>query len=365
MKFMFVIRYGNLGGTERATLDLVRGLRDAGHQCELLFTAQIKGIGPILDSEHFPYVQLDRKASRFARYRRFRRLVREYRPDVFVQVGSRFITSLAAFGLPVRYKVYICHHHHKGEKSRFEWWANYAIVRRAFTSLMFVSQWLRTEAISFNSGIGGVSHVLYPPVTLKTVTTQEMQVSARRRLNLPPCAKLIGNAGRLMPVKRFDVFLRVAARIASVLPEAHFVIAGKGQEQQKLVGLADELGLSGRLTWLPWLTEMEDFYRSLDVLLFNTDMEAFGLMPCEAVAHGIPAVCSIISGGVSEIMPGQGKYCLNQHDEGKLAEAVVALCRHPQPEYVESFRAALRHHCESDRIVDRFLEIIEGEGVAL
>jgi glycosyltransferase involved in cell wall biosynthesis len=216
MKFQFVIRYGNLGGTERATLGLVRGLRERGHDCELVFTTQIKGIGPVLEAEHIPYVQLERKASALARYRSIRRQVRKFRPDVIVQVGSRFITTLAVLGLPVRSKVYICHHHHQGEKSRFGWWANYTIVRRAFTSLLFVSRWLRAEAISLNPGTARISHVLYPPVALKAVTTPEMQASARRRLNLPTGAKLIGNAGRLMPVKRFDVFLRVAARVAEI-----------------------------------------------------------------------------------------------------------------------------------------------------
>jgi glycosyltransferase involved in cell wall biosynthesis len=153
--------------------------------------------------------------------------------------------------------------------------------------------------------------------------------------------------------------------MAEILPEAHFVIAGKGQEQENLVRLADELGLGHRLTWLPWLAEMEDFYCSLDVLLFNTDLEAFGLMPCEAAAHGIPSVCSIISGGVPEIMPGQGSYCLARHDEERLTEAVVALCRQPQPEHVESFRAALRQYCDSSCIVDRFLKIVANEGAAL
>jgi glycosyltransferase involved in cell wall biosynthesis len=232
MKFLFVIRYGNLGGTERATLDLIGGLRRQGHDCFVVITARVKALGPALEAENIKPISLERHAGTWSVYKGICKLSAEIQPDVFVQVGSRFATTLAAFASSARHKAYICHHHHQGEKSRLNWFANYAVVRRAFDSMVFVSDWLRREAVSFNVAVGRRAHVLYPPVTLKEPTTEAMRSRARELLALPQQAKIIGNAGRLMPVKRFDVFLKVAEKVANRYRRRTSFLPGKARRKR-------------------------------------------------------------------------------------------------------------------------------------
>lgn len=90
------MRYGNLSGTERYTLDILRLLRERGHECSMVFLGRIKAIGPVLAADQIDYVQF--KPRGISAYRSLRKHVSEMQPDVFVQVSHRFVTTLAVWG---------------------------------------------------------------------------------------------------------------------------------------------------------------------------------------------------------------------------------------------------------------------------
>jgi len=71
-------------------------------------------------------------------------------------------------------------------------------------------------------------------------------------------------------------------------------------------------------------------YGASDVLLFNSDADAFGRTPAEAMACGVPVVASVAYGGTSELIEhGRNGFLLDRHEEGALAEHVCALLRAP------------------------------------
>jgi glycosyltransferase involved in cell wall biosynthesis len=94
------------------------------------------------------------------------------------------------------------------------------------------------------------------------------------------------NAGWLIPRKRFDIFLKTAAEVKKRLPESYFVICGNGLLEDKLKKLADDLCLTGSIRFTGWVEDLTPYYQSSDVLLFNSDYDAFGCTPLEAAGHG-------------------------------------------------------------------------------
>ena len=165
---------------------------------------------------------------------------------------------------------------------------------------------------------------------MPALLTSEQKQAARRKLKLPATGSIIGNAGWLISRKRFDVFLRTAAVIAARCPDAHFVIAGDGDERPRLEALAAELNLTGRLTWTGWLENTESFFVSLDVLLFNSDWDALPVTPQQAMAYGVPVVGSVEHGGLKEIISqSEFGFLLDRHDTEALAAAVVRLIQTP------------------------------------
>src|SRR5262249_4485352 len=147
-------------------------------------------------------------------------------------------------------------------------------------------------------------------------------------LGLPPEARVIGNAGWLIPRKRFDVFLRVAQNIAREEPNAFFLIAGDGPQAGSLRSLAWNLGIAQRIRWLGWKSDFTSFYRSLDLALFSTDWDALPRTPLEALGEGVPVVASAVNSGLWEILDEETYgFVFRTHDIGELTRAALRVLR--------------------------------------
>jgi len=111
---------------------------------------------------------------------------------------------------------------------------------------------------------------------------------ARQTFNLPPDRVLLGCAARLHPHKRLDM----AIRLLPDQPSWHLALAGQGADEARLRQLANELGVSDRLHLLGEIppSRMADFLACLDVFVFPTQAETFGLAAVEAANAGVPSV---------------------------------------------------------------------------
>src|SRR5581483_10576503 len=97
-----------------------------------------------------------------------------------------------------------------------------------------------------------------------------------------------------MPVSRASDSNEARSGPSPAMAKTVFAIAGDGPERASLESLARETGISKSVRWLGWLKDMTSFYQALDVLQFNSDWDALGLTPVEAMSFGIPVVCSVL-----------------------------------------------------------------------
>jgi len=177
----------------------------------------------------------------------------------------------------------------------WRWKLVYRKADACFDRIAFVSAHIRDQALQLRPAFARKGTVLPNPIVFPPAAGAVERAAARRSLGLDVDAKVIGNAGWLIPRKRFDVLLRVAARVQRRQPVT-VLIAGDGPERPALEAQAASLGLDVR--WLGWQSDLLAFFRSLDVLVFNSDADAHGNTPVEALAAGVPAVCSVLEGGL-------------------------------------------------------------------
>ncbi|MGA4850249.1 glycosyltransferase [Streptomyces sp. G5(2025)] len=126
----------------------------------------------------------------------------------------------------------------------------------------------------------------------------EARARARRRLDLPDTAYVVGGVGRLTGGKRFDVLLHAAAQ----LPEdVAVLLVGAGPQEQELRQLAHRLGLADRVRFAGEAaheeSEGEDgapalpsLLSAMDALASPSPEEAFGLALVEGLACGLPVL---------------------------------------------------------------------------
>jgi glycosyltransferase involved in cell wall biosynthesis len=106
--------------------------------------------------------------------------------------------------------------------------------------------------------------------------------------------KLIGGAGRLVPQKNFERFLRIARILREIDSSYDFMIAGSGPLEHLLQRRADELGV--KVKWLGAQPSLDRFFRSIDLFLLTSNFEGLPMTVLEALQYGVPAAAMAVDG---------------------------------------------------------------------
>jgi glycosyltransferase involved in cell wall biosynthesis len=330
MRVFNIIQCANLGGMEKANLELLSGLKARGHEIELLSLNPIVGLKPLLDERAIPAQGLTyRGRAGWRSLPQLRRYLAKVRGDALIMTGHNLLAMLSLGDLCRGRRLLMIHFHHTDVKPPWQWRLIYRAALAQFSAIGIPSDFIREEAEAIYPPIAKICHTVGYSIEVPQLPSVADRAQARRELGLPLQARIVGNCGWLIPRKRFDVFLRVARDIAAGDPSALFVIAGDGPEAGKLRSLAQELGITERVRWLGWQSNLTSFYRSLDLMVFNTDWDAFPRAPLEALGAGVPVVASALHSGLSEMLDAR-TYGLvfAQHDVPRLGKVALDVLNH-------------------------------------
>lgn len=102
----------------------------------------------------------------------------------------------------------------------------------------------------------------------------------------------IGYIGRLYAGKNVDLVIRLFEEIAAEFPQVELHIAGDGPLRPALEAQAAESPYSDRIVFHGFVKDMAWFYSSIDLFLFLSAHESFGLVLVEALLTGLPILTS-------------------------------------------------------------------------
>lgn len=347
-KVLIVIQCTNLGGMEQCTRLLVREFNAMGVRSEVLSLNPVGALGPLLSELGVRVSGLRYKGKwGWRSLPETRSAIQSSQADALLMVGHNAMASLAIGDKCKGHRLLSLHYHHTGVMPSVLWRVVYRLAVHRFTHLGFVSRYIMREAVEIAPFIGSRSLMISTPVPARPMKTKEATLAARASLGLPSDSQVVGNAGWLIPRKRWDVFLQVCAAARQSLPRAVFLIAGDGPEREALRARANALGLQKQISWLGWQKNLEPFYQALDVLLFNSDWDAQPRTPLEAMSYGVPIVASVVNGGTEELVdsPDLG-IVLPTHHVKTLAESLVSVLADPA-------RAELMGRKARQRMVER------------
>jgi len=321
----------NLGGMEQASLRLMLGLKGLGHSLEVLSLNQIGSLGPSLEEHAIAATGLPyRGRGGWRSFPLVKKKLRGVQADALIVTGHHLLSMIALGDLCTGRRVLAIHFHHSGVKPEWQWRLIYRLACKRFQAITYPSDFVRHEAEALYPPVKAISHTVRNPLVIPSLPVFEDRRKARESLGLPEGALIIGNAGWLIPRKRFDVFLRVAKKVSQEVPNVIFLIAGDGGEKQRLKALANELNISGHVMWLGWQKDLTIFFQSLDVMLFNSDWDAMGSSPLEAMSFGVPLVASVEQGGLKEIIDrDEYGFLITEHDVDVLAERTINFLNNP------------------------------------
>ncbi|HZX16391.1 MAG TPA: glycosyltransferase [Pseudomonas sp.] len=161
------------------------------------------------------------------------------------------------------------------------------------------------------------------------VAVQAEQVSreaAREHLGLPQNAWVVGNVGRLHPDKDQATLIKGFAQALPQLPAGSLLaIMGSGGLEPALKALAQELNVDEQVRFLGQVAYGRRYFKAFDVFALTSDHEPFGMVLLEAMAAGVPVICSDCGGG-REVAQGVAQL-FPLADAGALAAGLVSLSK--------------------------------------
>lgn len=108
---------------------------------------------------------------------------------------------------------------------------------------------------------------------------------------------VVGIAARLNPVKDMSTLIRGFAAGYASCPRLRLVIAGDGEEREKLGALARELGVEKQVTFAGWISGgMDQFYAALDINALTSLSETFPYALTEGARFHLATVATAVGG---------------------------------------------------------------------
>ncbi|MGW6138803.1 glycosyltransferase family 4 protein [Streptomyces sp. NPDC055140] len=163
---------------------------------------------------------------------------------------------------------------------------------------------------------------VYPRLDALTTTTEADARAYRAKMRLPGVrieavpnpvpapgvepadgsGKWVVAAGRLAPVKRYDLLVRAFDRVRAERPDWRLRIYGSGKQKDKLRALIDDLGLYNHVFLMGPAHPIEPEWAKGSIAAVTSSLESFGMTIVEAMRCGLPVVSTDCPHGPGEII---------------------------------------------------------------
>jgi len=357
LRIVHLLAPARIGGLERVVQGLAIGQSKRNHEV----TVFAVGEEPMADHPFRAPLDLARVKIREIvvpprRYRSERQaisnLIRELSPEVVHSHGSRTdvvdADVIRRLGVPT---VSTLHGWTRGSlKNRFYEYVHRRSLRR-FDAVIAVSEPIANQLTS--DGVPA-DRVYLVRNGFAPVAEPMPRAEARRLLDLPADARVVGWVGRLSREKGIDVLVDALA----LLRDEGIVacVVGDGAERERERAHADRV--EARILWKGMVPMASRLCPAFDVFVQSSRTEGTPIALLEAIAAQTPVVATRV-GGVPDVVSGSEAILLPPEDPAPLADAIRDVFSNPAAAAERARKATLRLSSafNADSWLDRHEEI--------
>lgn len=181
---------------------------------------------------------------------------------------------------------------------------------------------------------------------------------ARESFSTPAGVPILFALGRLHTHKGFDVLLRALAEIDT---DAVLWLAGDGPEKESLQQLANQLGITERVRFLGWQSDVNALMQTADLFICPSRHEGLGSIIIEAWFNKCPMIATA-SQGPSELITDQKNGLVTPIDDvSALASAIKTLLANPNQakQLAEHGYLEYQQKYSRDRIIEQYKDFFK------
>ena len=137
----------------------------------------------------------------------------------------------------------------------------------------------------------------------------------------------VARLASLERLKGIDQVLEVLPALVKEMPRLTYVIAGEGNDRDRLEAKARDLGLAGHVVFTGYVSEADkpDLYRLADGFVLAGRSEGFGIVLLEAMATGVPVLGSTLDATREVLEDGRLGAVVDPRDPALLRRALAEL----------------------------------------
>lgn len=141
----------------------------------------------------------------------------------------------------------------------------------------------------------------------------EIDVSAKRKeLGLKEDDFVLISMGDLIKRKNYEIVIRALAGVKE--KKIHYLICGNGSLEDELKKLTIDLGVQNQIHFLGFRTDIPELLKISNSFVLSSYQEGLPRSTMEAMAIGLPLICSKIRGNVDLIENGKEGFLIKPND---------------------------------------------------
>ena len=327
-KIMHVVLSMQVGGAERLVYDMVRYPAFADNKPIVCCLDTIGELGEkLLQDGYQVWCKGRNPGLDLSVVSWLRDIIRNEKIDVIHahQYSPLFYTVPAALLSGRKKVVYTEHGRFYPERKSWKRWLFNPLLAMGIDHLVSISEATAHAMNKYDNFPLSVIKVIHNGIDCSLMNPEVDKKVKRQELGLDDSCRLIGTAGRLNSIKNIAMMLRGFKLVLKKVPDTYLVIAGQGDEKERLQALAVELKVVERVKFIGLRFDLPDIYPLFDVFLLTSFTEGISVTLLEAMASGVPAVVTDVGGNREIVLDGKSGYLVPIDDDALLAQKVVVL----------------------------------------
>ena len=149
-------------------------------------------------------------------------------------------------------------------------------------------------------------------------------------LGIPEGAAVVGIVANYRPVKDLPLFLHAAKIVKDKVPQAVFLLVGKGESRAELARLARELNIEGSVFFSDGEGDVRDHLANMSIACLSSVSEGFSNAILEYMASGLPVVATAVGGNGEAIVDGLTGYLVRERTPEAFAAPIIRLLQNEE-----------------------------------
>lgn len=121
---------------------------------------------------------------------------------------------------------------------------------------------------------------------------KDIRKTLREKLGISSNEKLIGFVGAFAPRKNPLFLVQLFADYHAKHADSRLLLIGKGPLEKKIKYTIAKLGITNSVSFISYTNKVNKWYSAMDLLIFPSLYEGFGLVPLEAQVSNLPVLAS-------------------------------------------------------------------------